>query len=89
MGTYLTAPSLRLSALLLPLQIESLDLRIHCIFLLPFVDFEFGRAIWQHDGDVAISGRLLEESLQAVGREGAVPGSRTDPGWRWVWSVSG
>lgn len=89
MGTYSTAPSLRLSALLLPLLIESLDLRIHCIFLLHFVDLEFGRAIWQHDGDVAISGRLLEESLQAVGREGAVPGSRADPGWRWVWSVSG
>lgn len=89
MATYLTTPSLRLSALLLPLPTEGLDLLIHCVFLLPFVDLRFERAIWQHDDDVAISAWLLEESLQAVGRKCAVSGSRADPGWIWVWSVSG
>lgn len=89
MGTHLTAPSLRLSALLPPLLREGLDFRIHYTFLLSFVDLEVWRAIWQHDGDIAISRRLLEESLQAVGREGAVCRSRADPGWRWVWSVRG
>lgn len=66
MGTYSIAPGHRLSALLSALLNKVSDLLTHPRPHLFAAGLDVGGAVWKHDEDVAVSGWLLEEAVEAA-----------------------